>query len=153
MSKTKLEPPIGFLLHRSAKAVARTFERYLFGETGGALTTWLVLLALQDGDGQLQTDLAAFAGIQGPTLVHHLNKMESDGLIVRTRTRGDRRVHRVTINPAGQRLFDELKNRAKAFDFALREALNKSETALLRDLMQKLVDAARRLETTAGERK
>ena len=151
MAKIKPETPIGLVLHRAARTVARAFEHHLFGEAGGALTTWLVLLALQGGDGRLQTDLAAFAGIQGPTLVHHLNKMESDGLIVRTRTSGDRRVHWVTINPAGQRLFDELKGRAGAFDLALRERLNKTEITLLRGLLQKLVDSVSKLETTGGE--
>ena len=134
--------PIGFVLFRSARTTARAFETFLFGARGGSLSTWLVLLALHARASLPQRDLAAFADIQGPTLTHHLNAMEKDGLICRTRSRDDRRMHVVTITKAGQGRFRSLEAKAKIFDEALQKALRKQEMLTLRDLLGRLTEAA-----------
>ena len=40
--------------------------------------------------------------LSGPTLTHHLDRMEADGLLTRTRDTGDRRVVHVDLTPAGR---------------------------------------------------
>ena len=53
---------------------------------------WVVLMHLQRGaDGQLQKALAGFVGIEGPTLVHILDKLEKQSLIERRQDEADRR--------------------------------------------------------------
>ena len=136
------DAPIGFLLFQAAKITTASFEALLFGRERGTLSTWLVLLALQATGSRTQADLAALAGIQGPTLTHHLNAMESEGLISRTRTKTDRRIHLVTITKAGKTRFRALQAKAKVFDEALRKALKREEILMLRDLLQRLSEAA-----------
>jgi MarR family transcriptional regulator for hemolysin len=134
--------PIGFVLFQAAKVTSRAFEAFLFGDEGGSLSTWFVLLALHTNGSRPQGDLAAFAGIQGPTLTHHLNAMETEGLICRTRSTNDRRIHLVTITKAGQARFRTLQAKAKIFDEALRKALRKDEIVTLRNLLGRLSEAA-----------
>ncbi len=136
------QAPIGFVLSQAAKLTGTAFEAFLFGNEGGSLSTWLVLLALHKNGARQQGELAVFAGIQGPTLTHHLNAMESEGLICRARSAQDRRMHLVTITKTGRARFRGLQAKAKIFDEALRKALRSDEMATLRDLLGRLTDAA-----------
>jgi len=138
----EMHAPIGFVLSQAAKITGSAFEAFLFGDEGGSLSTWLVLLALHETGTRQQGELAVFAGIQGPTLTHHLNAMETEGLICRVRSADDRRMHLVTITKAGRARFRALQAKAKIFDEALRRALRRDEMAALRDLLGRLTEAA-----------
>ena len=95
MGKPDAEP-IGLLLTRTAKAVSRAFDQALT-EAGGSLPTWLVLVSLKGGAHGAQRELADAVGIEGPTLTHHLNRMETAGLVTRRRDPENRRAHRVEL--------------------------------------------------------
>jgi MarR family transcriptional regulator, transcriptional regulator for hemolysin len=70
---------------------------------------WVVLMYLQRGaDGQQQKALAAFVGIEGPTLVHILDKLESQGLIERRQDEADRRGKTVHLTDEGWRMIGVL---------------------------------------------
>jgi MarR family transcriptional regulator for hemolysin len=124
-------------LTRSAKAVSRAFDAAL-AAAGGSLPTWLVLVSVKaDGHGA-QREIAKAIGVEGPTLTHHLNRMERDGLVVRNRDPGNRRVHRVTLTPDGEALFQRLLAAAIAFDAQLRRGFTADETTVLRELFGRL---------------
>ena len=142
MAESKL--PIGFVLSRAARTTTREFEEYLF-QGNGALSTWLILLALQRDGQSEQGELAIFVGVQGPTLTHHLNAMEEEGLIRRIRTKSDRRVHQVQLTRAGQKLFDKLKSRAETFDRMLTSSFTATELTALRASLDRVAEAAKRI--------
>ena len=77
-------------------------------------------------------------GIQGPTLTHHLNAMERDGLIRRRRDDTNRRVHVVELTTSGEAAFERLRTAAMAFDRRLRRGLTEADTAELRRLLDRL---------------
>ena len=130
-------PPIGFVLSQVSKAVARAFDDAMT-EAGGSLPTWLVLLSLMPGGHRPQSDLAQAVGVQGPTLTHHLNGLEEQGLITRTRDRADRRAHQVVLTPEGRTRFLHLRQTAERFDVRLRGDLTGEEVDLLRGLLNRL---------------
>ena len=70
------DEPIGLLLSRTAKAVSRAFDDALT-QAGGSLPDWLVLVSLEGQAHGAQRELADAVGIEGPTLTHHLNRMEA----------------------------------------------------------------------------
>ena len=142
MTENKL--PIGFALWQAARITTRAFEEHLF-EGNGSLSTWLILLALQKDGQSVQGELAIFVGVKGPTLTHHLNAMEEEGLIRRIRTKNDRRVHQVELTRAGQKLFGKLKSRAETFDRTLTSAITAKELATLRTSLSRVGEAAKRL--------
>src|SRR5436190_11799984 len=82
--------PIGLVLDRVAREVSREFDAAL-AEAGGSRPIWLVLLALTINEQANQRELAAFGGIRGATLTHHLDAMESAGLVLRARDPENRR--------------------------------------------------------------
>jgi MarR family transcriptional regulator, transcriptional regulator for hemolysin len=129
--------PLGLALTRTAKAVSRAFDDAL-AAAGGSLPTWLVLLSVKaDGHGA-QRDIAHAIGVEGPTLTHHLNRMERDGLVTRTRDPENRRVHRVALTPEGDALFQQLLGAAIAFDGQLRRGFTSDETTVLRTILARL---------------
>ena len=107
-----IRPPIGFVLNQTSKAVARAFDDAMV-EAGGSLPVWLVLLSLAPGGQRSQSDLAQAVGVKGPTLTHHLNGLEADGLIVRARDPADRRSHQVSLTPDGRARFLHLRQTAE----------------------------------------
>jgi MarR family transcriptional regulator for hemolysin len=133
--------PIGLFVTRTARDVSRAFEAALV-EAGGSLATWLVLASLKGGLHQSQRQIAEEIGVEGPTLTHHLNRMESAGLVSRTRNPTNRRVHDVELTPDGERVFLSLVGVVRAFDRRLRKGFTDRELASLRSLLQRLGDNA-----------
>jgi MarR family transcriptional regulator, transcriptional regulator for hemolysin len=129
--------PIGLQLTRTARLVSRAFDEAL-GASGGTLPTWQVLVSLKGEQHGAQRHLARALGIEGPTLTHHLNRMEAAGLVTRTRDPGNRRVHRVELTEEGQRAFHHLRKAVVAFDRRLRDGLSESEVATLSSLLGRL---------------
>jgi MarR family transcriptional regulator for hemolysin len=135
-------PPVrsmGLHLTRVSRTVSRAFDDVL-AEAGGSLPVWLVLISLKSGQPASQRELAEAVGIQGPTLTHHLNAMESAGLVTRRRDPGNRRLHLVEPTPGGEALFLRLRNAATAFDQQLRAGLSQDEASQLEALLTRLRD-------------
>ena len=118
--------PIGLELARAARTVSRAFDDALT-EAGGSLPVWLVLLNLKTRQLSSQRDLAEAVGVREATLTHHLNAMDSQGLVTRTRDPANRRVHVVELTPAGEAAFIRLAEAATAFDRKLRDGLTDTD--------------------------
>lgn len=138
-------PPLGLQLAGTAKVVRRAFDEALVA-VGGSLPVWLILIAAKRSPQGSQRDLAAAVGITGATLTHHLDAMETDGLLVRRRDPDNRRVQRVELTPEGEAAFRRLRGAATGFDRRLRRGLTTQEgdqlAALLRRLESNIVATA-----------
>lgn len=130
--------PIGVYVTRSAKALSRSFDAAL-AEQGGTLPSWLVLTSLVGGPHRSQRTIAAEVGVEGPTLTHHLNRMEVDGLVTRQRDPHDRRTHQVELTDEGQAAFRSLLGAVQSFDAQLRTGFTDDELLTLRLLLGRLV--------------
>jgi MarR family transcriptional regulator, transcriptional regulator for hemolysin len=132
---------MGLYVTRRSRALTRAFEKVL-AEAGGSLPTWLVLASLKGGLPGKQAELAEAVGIEGPTLTHHLNRLEAAGLVTRARHPENRRVHIVALTAQGEQMFANLLTRVRAFDEALRAGFRADELTTLHDLLGRLVDNA-----------
>jgi len=131
--------PLGLYLTRVSRTVSRAFDDAL-AEAGGSLPVWLVLISLKSGQLASQRELAEAVGVQGATLTHHLNAMESAGLVTRRRDPANRRLHLVGLTSDGDALFFRLRDAAMAFDQRLRTGLSETETSQLESLLTRLRD-------------
>ncbi|MFI1920558.1 MarR family winged helix-turn-helix transcriptional regulator [Nocardia sp. NPDC020380] len=130
-------PPIGLVLANTAKTLNRAFDATL-AAAGGSLPIWLILISLKTRPADNQRQIAAAVGIQGATLTHHLNAMETDGLITRSREPGNRRVHQVRLTAKGEKLFMRLAEAAQAHDAKLRNGFSSDELDCLGDLLARM---------------
>jgi MarR family transcriptional regulator, transcriptional regulator for hemolysin len=133
------QQPLGLHLARVSRTVSRAFDDVL-AEAGGSLPVWLVLISLKSGQLASQRELAEAVGVQGATLTHHLNAMESAGLVTRRRDPANRRLHLVELTPAGDELFFRLRGAATAFDQRLRTGFSDTEASQLETLLARLRD-------------
>jgi len=141
--------PLGLHLTRISRTVSRAFDNTL-AEAGGSLPVWLVLISLKSRQLSSQRELAEAVGIQGATLTHHLDAMESAGLVTRRRDPANRRLHLVELTPAGDALFLRLRDAAMAFDQRLRAGLSESEVSQLEALLTRLRDNVSGGRSTLG---
>ena len=131
--------PLGLHLTRISRTVSRAFDDAL-AQAGGSLPVWLVLISLKSRPLASQRELAEEVGIQGATLTHHLDTMESAGLVTRRRDPANRRLHLVELTPVGDALFLRLRDAAAAFDRRLRGGLSEDEVGQLEALLTRLRD-------------
>jgi MarR family transcriptional regulator for hemolysin len=133
--------PIGLLLTQAAKSVGRAFDAAL-AERGGSLAGWLVLASLMGDLHGSQRSIASEVGVEGPTLTHHLNRMELAGLVTRERDPQNRRAHHVELTEEGRAQFHSLLGAVRAFDERLRSGFTAEELENLRRLLQRLATNA-----------
>jgi MarR family transcriptional regulator for hemolysin len=133
------EEPIGLFVTRSARTLSRAFDASL-AERGGSLATWAVLASLAADDvHRSQRSIATAVGIEGPTLTHHLGRMEAAGLVRRTRDPEDRRAQFVALTAEGRDAFTGMLDVVRDFDRRLRADLSDAEVDTLRSLLSRLV--------------
>jgi MarR family transcriptional regulator, transcriptional regulator for hemolysin len=129
--------PIGLHLTQAARSVSRAFDDAL-GQAGGSLPVWLVLLNLKANPQGSQREIAEAMAVSEATLTHHLNAMDSVGLITRRRDPANRRVHLLELTEAGEAAFIRLRNAAISFDRRLRHGLTDTEIEQLQRLLDRL---------------
>lgn len=132
------QTPIGLHLAHAAREVGRAFDDAL-AAAGGSLPVWLVLLNLKARRPGNQRELAEAVGVREATLTHHLNAMETDGLITRRRDPANRRIHVVEVTERGEAAFLKLRDAAFGFDRRLRGGFTERDVALLGDLLDRLM--------------
>jgi len=142
--------PIGLEVTRTGRVLNLQFNDAL-ASAGGTLPQWLILTALKRGSHTMQRDIASAIGIEGATLTHHLNRMETDGLVRRERVAGNRRTHVVTLTPAGEARFASLLSAVIAFDEQLRIGFSDRDLATVRRLLARLRANASALDPSGSD--
>ncbi len=132
-----LEEPLPRLVALTGKAIREYFEEALT-RAGASLATWVVLYGVERGGWDNQRNLAKDLRIEGATLTRHLDRMERDGLIVRTRDPGDRRQLHVTLTPAGRTLYRRLKAAAQKTGQRAIDGLSEEDQANLRRILTRI---------------
>jgi MarR family transcriptional regulator, transcriptional regulator for hemolysin len=130
--------PIGLYLTHASRTISRAFDDAL-GAAGGSLPVWLVLVNLKMRSVASQRQLAEAMDIKEATLTHHLNAMETAGLITRRRDPANRRIHVVELTAAGESSFGRLREAAFGFDTQLRRNVTEQDIATLEGLLGQLV--------------
>jgi MarR family transcriptional regulator for hemolysin len=128
---------VGRTLALAHKAMRAEFDARL-AEVGGSLSTWVVLRGASHVRPRSQRELAAVLGVEGPTLVRHLDRLAADGLIERRPDPHDRRVTRVVVTAKGRRLFDRLVGVAEANEAEVRDLLGATGYRAVRSALRLL---------------
>jgi MarR family transcriptional regulator, transcriptional regulator for hemolysin len=135
--------PLGRSIGRAHKFVRAWGDREL-APIGASVTDFILLFHIDSAaaPGMSQTEVARFSDMGGPALVRHLDRMEREGLVVRTRDTTDRRVLRVTLTAAGRSRLREIATVMARCDDELRSVLTDDEAAVMQGALDKLFDFA-----------
>jgi MarR family transcriptional regulator for hemolysin len=129
--------PLGKRIVFAGKALRARFETAL-SAAGASLPTFLVLTSAREWPGVSQSELAERVGVEGPTLVRHLDRLCADGLVTRVRDDSDRRVTHIELTEEGITRQGELARVAAALDRELRRLFTAEDLAVLDRVLTRL---------------
>ena len=138
-----IEDSLGYLVNRAARAFGSRLADELRPH-GVGIGQWAVLMHLWSNDGMTQAQLARRVPIEQPTMVRTIDRMERDGLVIRTRDPNDGRASRITLSRRGSDLRDTLVPLAAGVNRSATATLTEQEVATLRQLLTKLLAAETR---------
>lgn len=100
---------LGIMLAETARAWRNLLDKRL-RPLGLSQAKWMVLLFLaRNGDGLTQKQLSECLGVEGPSLVGTLDRMEADGWVERRVSESDRRAKTVHRTDKAMELTREIK--------------------------------------------
>jgi MarR family transcriptional regulator for hemolysin len=140
---------LGRRLSMTAKAV-RGYVDQQMALAGSSLTVAIVTRILAATPGLAQRELAAELGIEGPTMARHIDRLERDGIVTRTRDDADRRVLRVSLTGKGYELRDRLFAVSARTHEQLVAVFDPGELARFEEYLDRIADHA---TTLIDERK
>jgi MarR family transcriptional regulator for hemolysin len=99
---------IGFIVNKTAKAFVKALDSELREKVGVTVGQWKVMVMLVNQDGLTQKEIAERLGLEGPTLIPIIDKMEKDELVVRKIDPYDRRNNRIYRTEKANELWNEM---------------------------------------------
>jgi MarR family transcriptional regulator, transcriptional regulator for hemolysin len=108
MQKYDFQNSIGFIVNKTAKAFVRALDSELREKVGVSVGQWKVMVMLVDQDGLTQKEIAERLGLEGPTLIPIIDKMEKDNLVIRRVDSSDRRNNRIYRTEKANELWSEM---------------------------------------------
>lgn len=132
----KLDDQVCFSLYSAARAMNKAYRR-LLDPLGLTYPQYLVMMVLWQADGVTVTDIGARLMLDSATLTPLLKRLESSGLVTRTRATRDERQVLIALTRAGR----ALEKKARAIPPELFCATECSATELL--AMKKKLDSLR----------
>ncbi len=139
MDTTPAPVPLGRSIGRAHKMVRAWGDREM-AALDSSVTEWIVLfhIAAAPAPGASQTEIARFSEMGGPALVRHIDRLEADGIVTRTRDTADRRVIRLALTEAGHERLDALRQVMARCDVAMRSVLTADEAAVMQTALDKV---------------
>jgi DNA-binding MarR family transcriptional regulator len=96
MSTFDYESNPGFIINRTARTLSRSLDIRLRNRVGITFAQWRVLVLLtKTHDGLSQKEIAGGLGLEAPSLIPILDKLQTDGFIERRVDHDDRRNNRI----------------------------------------------------------
>lgn len=108
MTRYDFENSVGFVVNNTAKYFQRSLDDELRKNVGVTLSQWRIIGSLMLQPGSTQKELANKIGIEGPTLVPMIDKMEKQGLLKRKTDSTDRRVNRIFLTSRADSLWESM---------------------------------------------
>ena len=96
------------------------------------------LMELYQQDGLTQSELRKRIGIEQPTAVRTLDRMERDGFINREQNPNDRRALHIKLTEKGRNLEETILNAAKELNKLALQGFSKDEQQMLLQLIQRV---------------
>jgi MarR family transcriptional regulator for hemolysin len=138
MSTADLEERFADALHGTARAWRQAIDRRLRA-LGMSQASWMTIaVAAKSPQPLSQSELADRLGIEGATLVAMVDRLVKAGLVSRQSSKTDRRVKRILVTEAGQRLYEVVKTEAAAVRRELLGKLDPGRLAITTELLESL---------------
>ncbi len=140
MKKFDYENSIGFVVYAASKTFQKAFDLELRNKIGITITQSKVIFALYLHSGLTQRELADKIGIESPTLVPIIDKMEEDGYVERKLDSQDRRIKRVYTTSKTDSLWDSIMESAAQIKKVSTKEVSEQEIKLALGIIKKITE-------------
>ncbi len=125
-------------LHATARSWRIALDARL-KDLGVGQSGWLTIAILAKSKDELsQRALADQLGVEGPSVVAMLDRLEAAGLVVRSPSPPDRRVKLIHLTDAGRALFAKVRKQADAFRASVLDDIPPAQLAAATALLESL---------------
>lgn len=145
-SQLKLENQVCFRMYTAARLIVQSYQP-LLSKLGITYTQYLVLMVLWEKSPQTVSEISSRLKLESNTTTPLIKRMESEGLVKRTRGKEDGRQTVVSLTPKGQALEKE----ASSVPGCLVASLNECEVSS--ELLASMVPALDEMIEKLSERK
>jgi MarR family transcriptional regulator, transcriptional regulator for hemolysin len=108
MQEYDFENSIGFIVNRTAKAFVKALDSELHDQVGITVGQWKVIVMLVKNNGLTQKEIADKLGLESPTLIPIIDKMEKEELVIRKVDPSDRRNNRIYRTDKADALWERM---------------------------------------------
>lgn len=129
----------GYTVKELARAWRAEFDRR-FRPLGLSDTSWVVIWVLSEHGPLVQRQLAETLGVEGPTLVRLLDRMEKDGWVRRQASPTDRRANLVVLTDQSRPVYDAMLDLGIALREELLQGIPPHELETAHSVMLRLLD-------------
>jgi MarR family transcriptional regulator, transcriptional regulator for hemolysin len=138
MQEYDFENSIGFIVNRTARAFVKALDLELHDRVGITVGQWKVIVMLVKHNGLTQKEIADKLGLEGPTLIPIIDKMEKEELVVRKVDPSDRRNNRIYRTEKADALWDRMMQCAsKVRQVSVRE-ISETDLNIMRAALDKI---------------
>ena len=130
---------MGHITEYAMKQISEAFGRRL-KETGVTRIQWIALYFIAKDQPITQGNLSRLMDVKDSSGGRLLDRMERDGLILRNRSKKDKRVIYVSLTDKGTSLFIELLPYGDDFNNDLIEGIDEEELKIFEKVLAKMVD-------------
>ena len=138
------ENSVGFVVYAASKVIQKAYDVELRNKAGITITQAKIIFALYAQSGSTLRELADKIGVESPTLVPVIDKMEEDGYVKRKPDSKDRRIKRIFTTPKADRLWDSMMDCAS-------QVRKVSTTSLSEQEVQSAIRTIRKISENLSE--
>jgi MarR family transcriptional regulator, transcriptional regulator for hemolysin len=133
-----LEERFSDALHSTSRSWRQAVDRKL-KYLGVSQASWMTIAMAAKARSPLsQSELADKLGVEGATMVAMIDRLVKAGLVNREASTTDRRVKRVILTPAGQKIYDKVKAEAVALRKQLLADIDQRKLQIATELLEGL---------------
>jgi MarR family transcriptional regulator for hemolysin len=140
MKKFDYENSFGFVVYSASKVFQKAFDLELRNRAGITITQSKVIFSLYLHSGLTQRELADKIGVESPTLVPIIDKMEEDGYVERRSDPNDRRIKRIYTTSKTDSLWDSVMECATHLRKISIKDVSEQEIKLALEIVKKITE-------------
>jgi MarR family transcriptional regulator for hemolysin len=135
---SQLEERFAEALHGTARSWRQAIDRRL-KNLGMSQASWMTIaVASKARDPLSQSELADRLGVEGATMVAMVDRLAKAGFVARHACPNDRRINRVILTEAGNRLFETVQAEAAAVRQELLATIDPEKLAVAAEILETL---------------
>jgi DNA-binding MarR family transcriptional regulator len=144
LSEAAIHGIVGYQIAQAGIVTDQVFDEQV-ARSGGLRRVEFTILALVQGNPDVSArQLARALAVTPPNIAIWLDRLETRGLVLRTRSTRDARVQHIRLTRAGTALVDRSLQRVREGEQAALSTLSTAERAMLVELLHKVAMSRRR---------